>query len=222
MFVEIEPHFLRTIATDSDRVPTLYYSKYWPVREVFWMRLKMINFHLQRLPIAKDSCLDFGGGGGVFLPTLSRQFKTVFFLDLEDIEARQVVEKHQLDNVKILKEDVAAVKIPPASFDAIIAADVLEHFQDLSMPASALRSWLKPNGVLLTSLPTENFIYTGLRKVFGITKPADHYHTGSEVESYLKSHGFKQIRRTFVPLFWNLFPLFLVSAWQRDENYCSF
>ncbi|MBW4682868.1 MAG: class I SAM-dependent methyltransferase [Microcoleus vaginatus WJT46-NPBG5] len=221
MFVEIEPNFLRTIATDSDRVPTLYYSKYWPVRQVFWMRLKMINFHLQRLSIPKDSCLDFGGGGGVFLPTLSRHFKTVSFLDLEDIEARQVVEKHQLNNVKIFKNDVAVVKISQASFDAIIAADVLEHFQDLSMPASILRSWLKPDGVLLTSLPTENFIYICLRKVFGITKPADHYHTGSEVESYLKSHGFKQIRRTFVPLFWNIFPLFLVSAWQRDENYSN-
>ncbi|MBD1937971.1 class I SAM-dependent methyltransferase [Microcoleus sp. FACHB-68] len=221
MFVEIEPNFLRTIATDSDRVPTLYYSKYWPVRQVFWMRLKMINFHLQRLQISKDSCLDFGGGGGVFLPTLTRHFQTVFFLDLEDIEARQVAEKHQLNNVKIIKDDVAVVKIPQASFDAIIAADVLEHFQDLSVPASILRSWLKPNGVLLTSLPTENFIYIGLRKVFGITKPADHYHTGSEVESYLKSHGFKQIRRTFVPLYWNIFPLFLVSAWQRDENYSN-
>lgn len=219
MFVEIEPNFLRTIATDSDRVPTLYYSNYWPVRQVFWMRLKMINFHLQRLQRHKDSCLDFGGGGGVFLPTLSRHFKTVFFLDLEDIEACQVIEKYQLKNVKIIKNDVAAVKISEAAFDAIVAADVLEHFQDLSVPVTALRNWLKPNGVLLTSLPTENFIYTGLRKVFKITKPFDHYHTGSEVEAYLKSHGFKQIKRTFVPLFWNIFPLFLVSAWQRDEMF---
>lgn len=219
MFIEIDPDFLQAIATDSDRVPTLYYSKYWPVRQVFWMRLKLIHFHLQRLPVQKDSCLDFGGGGGVFLPTLSRQFKTVFFLDLEDTEARKVIDKYQLTNVNIIKQDIADVKLPAEFFDAIISADVLEHFQDLSVPVSALRNWLKPDGVLLTSLPTENFIYTGLRQVFGITKPPDHYHTGSQVESYMKSCGFKQIRRTFVPLFWNIFPLFLVSAWKRDKDW---
>lgn len=217
MFVEIEPSFLRSIATDSDRIPTLYYSNYLLVRQFFWMRLKLIYFHLQRLPINREVCLDFGGGGGVFLPTLSQLFKTVFFLDLEDAEARQVVEKHLLKNVKLVKQDIATVGFTKSSFDVIIAADVLEHFQDLSVPVTQIRNWLKQDGVLITSLPTENYLYVLLRQVFGVAKPADHYHTGYEVEAYLKARGFKQIRRTFVPLFGNILPLFLISVW-RDET----
>lgn len=218
MFIEIDRSFLRSIATENERIPTLYYSDNWLVRKIFWMRLKLINFHLQSRQIERESCLDFGGGGGVFLPTLSRQFKTVVFLDLEDKEASQVAEKHQLKNVTLIKQDIAKVNFTKASFDVIIAADVLEHFQDLSLPVATLRNWVKPNGVLLTSLPTENFIYAALRKVFGLTKPPDHYHTGSEVESYLKTGGFKQIGQTFVPGFWNILPLFLISVWQLDEN----
>ncbi|HEY9810331.1 MAG TPA: class I SAM-dependent methyltransferase [Halomicronema sp.] len=217
MFLEIDRNFLRQIATDSDRVPTLYYSNYWPVREVFWMRLKMIHHHLKSLSVAKNNCLDFGGGGGVFLPTLNQLFKQVFFLDLEDTEAKKVVEKYQLQNIKIIKQDIAIADIPNEFFDAIIAADVLEHFQDLSVPVTALKRWLKPDGILLTSLPTENWVYVLLRKIFGITKPEDHYHTGYQVETYLKANGFKQISQTFVPLYINLFPLFLVTAWKLNK-----
>lgn len=218
MFIEIDPAFLQSIATDSERIPTLYYSKYWPVREVFWMRLKKIAALIGRLAIRRQVCLDFGGGGGVFLPTLSRQFETVFFLDLEDLEAKKVVDQYNLDNIKIIKENVANVKIFNQTFDVIIAADVLEHFQDLSVPVPILRSWLKPDGVLFTSLPSENWIYVALRKVFGITKPVDHYHTGYQVEAYLKAHGFTQIYSTSVPLPLHLFPLFLVSAWKRSST----
>jgi len=82
----------------------------------------------------------------------------------------------------------------------VIAADVLEHFQDLSFPVSVIKRWLKNDGRLYTSLPTENWIYTSLRKVFGVQKPEDHYHTGYEVERYLQSNGFKPIRKKFVPL----------------------
>jgi SAM-dependent methyltransferase len=219
MFIKIDSKFLQSIATDSERIPSLYYSNYWLVKNFFWMRLKLINYQISKIKTKKDSCLDFGGGGGVFLPTLSSQFKTVVFIDLETLEASKVVEKYNLKNVKLIKEDIANASIPEAPFDVIVAADVLEHFQDLSMPISVFHKLLKKDGVLLTSLPTENFIYTSIRKIFNITKPWDHYHTGYQVELSLKRAGFKQIGRNFVPLFYNIFPLFLISAWKFNKSF---
>ena len=218
MFIEIPPHFLADIATDSDRVPTLYYSRYWLLRKFFWMRLRLIYFQIKRDKEPKTSCLDFGGGGGVFLPTLSKYFKSVVCVDLEDSEARKVVEKYNLQNVKLLREDIANIKLSDAPFDTIIAADVLEHFQDLSVPVAAFRNWLRKGGTLYTSLPTENYIYVFLRKIFKITKPWDHYHTGYEVEAYLKNSGFKKIQWAYVPFYLGVFPLFLVSTWKLDET----
>jgi SAM-dependent methyltransferase len=221
MFVKVDSNFLRHIASDSDRIPSLYYSRNWLVRQFFWMRLWLIAKLIQNLqPKNKRYIgLDFGGGGGVFLPTLSVQFHRVCFIDLESSEASQVLEKYQISNVEILTEDIAKVHMPAATFDAIVAADVLEHFADLSIPTQALRRWLKPDGILVTSLPTENWLYTLLRKLAGMKKPDDHYHTGYEVESYLTQNGFRRIRRRSVPFFWCILPLFLVSAWQLDAAY---
>lgn len=216
-FIELDTNFLQSIATDSDRVPSLYFSRYWPVRKGFWMRLRMIYWLLLRFQRVREKCLDFGGGGGVFLPTLSGLFKSVICIDLENKEAQKTIQEYGLDNVRLIQGDITKGQISDAPFDAIVAADVLEHFKDLSSPIDALKRWLGSDGILYTSLPTENYIYTGLRKVFGVTKPWDHYHTGYEVEMCLESHGFRKVESISVPLYFKAFPLFLISVWRIDR-----
>jgi 2-polyprenyl-3-methyl-5-hydroxy-6-metoxy-1,4-benzoquinol methylase len=221
MFIQIDTSFLEQIATDSDRIPSLYYSKYKLVRKFFWMRLKLIFLLIKSRANARElKCMDFGDGGGVFLPTLSGYFKTVIGIDLEDQEAQEVLKQYQLNNVKLIKGDVAEVDIPKDTFDVVIAADVLEHFQDLSIAVDAIKKWLKTGGVLYTSLPTENWVYVFLRKIFNIEKPRDHYHTGCEVERILKNSGFKPLRRRYVPfILLPLFPLFLITEWRFDSEF---
>lgn len=219
-FIEIAPEVLAAMAEASDRTPTLYFSRHWSVRKFFWMRLRLINRHLASLLRANDgNCLDFGGGGGVFLPTLSLFFKSVTCLDLDISVARKVVDRFELSNVQLVQADIADAHLDGAPFNAIVAADVLEHFRDLGVPVRALRRWLGNDGILVTSLPAENVLYVALRKLFGIKKPADHYHTAVEVEAYLAGHGFEPVRRSFVPLYIPLLPLFAVTAWRiRPEN----
>jgi hypothetical protein len=78
-----------------------------------------------------------------------------------------------------------------------------------------LRDWVKPGGLLFTSLPTETYLYVLLRRVFGVEKPLDHYHTGYEVEAQVQRHGFQKIETSCVPLHFPIAPLFLISAWRR-------
>lgn len=216
-FVEIPRDFLARIATDSERIPRLYYSRYGPVRGFFWMRLRLVFRLMRRLSPRARNCLDFGGGGGVFLPTLCRAFEQVVCIDLETVEARQVRRAFGLDNLRLAQGDIGAADLPEAPFDAIVAADVLEHFRDLAVPVAALKRWIARDGTLYTSLPTENGLYVALRRVFGVTKPEDHYHTGAQVESFLERSGFARIARLHVPLYWDVLPLFLVSAWKLRD-----
>lgn len=185
------------------------------------MRLRLIYALIKKDRHAANKCLDFGGGGGVFLPTLSRHFRSVICIDLENSEARKIVEQFNLSNVELVQADISTARLAASSFDVIVAADVLEHFRDLSVPVNALRQWLSSNGVLYTSLPTENYLYIFLRRVFDVVKPWDHYHTGEEVEEFLTKHGFERESQRYVPLYFGMLPLFLISSWilNKDTNF---
>ena len=214
--IEIAPEYLASIADDSDRIPRLYYTGNRILRRMFWQRLHFLNRMMERLQVRGGTCLDFGGGSGVFLPTLARRFDHVTLLDLEAGQARLVMEHFNLDRVNIIEQDASAMDFSKEPFDAIVAADVLEHFKDLDLPVPRLHRWLKPGGLIFTSLPTENWVYIFLRKVFGVEKPWDHYHTGYEVEAALALGGFRRVKTRCVPLHLPLAPLFLITAWRRE------
>lgn len=214
--IQIPAEYLAAIAEGSDRIPRLYYARNRILRRMFWERLYCLNRLMQRVAHPAESCLDFGGGSGVFLPTLAQHYRTVTLLDLEARQARQVAKRYQLNNVNIVEGDAGTVQFTSRPFDAVVAADVLEHFQDLDLPVPRLHRWLKPGGMLFTSLPTENWVYLMLRKIFGIEKPWDHYHTGPEVEAHLSRSGFRRVKSSYVPLGLSVAPLFLITAWRRE------
>ena len=213
-FVTIPGAFLSSISSGCDRIPTLYYQSNCVVRHYYWGRLKAVFDHILRSGVARGRCLDFGGGGGVFLPTLSGAFGQVTLIDLITDEARQVVEKFGLSNVTLQQQDVRRAAL--GTFDAIIAADVLEHFQELDPPIAILRTALSKDGILVTSLPTENFLYEALRWTFGVEKPDDHYHTAYEVERRLSQAGFRRMRTTHIPN--RLTPLYLITSWSVGKS----
>jgi predicted TPR repeat methyltransferase len=213
--VRIPARFLAEIADDSDRIPRLYFASNPILRRMFWERLHVLNRMLNRHIQQNETCIDFGGGSGVLLPTLAAKFAKLTLVDLETEQATLVRDRYGLKNVIIKKGDIAQVDLGSDCFDAAIAADVLEHFQDLEIPVKALRQWLKRGGLLFTSLPTENSLYTGLRKVFGIEKPWDHYHAAFAVEDFLARNGFERVATKRVPWSIPLVPLFLVTTWRK-------
>ena len=150
-----------------------------------------------------------------FLPTLSKLFSNVVSIDLEITEAQKICSAFNLKNVKLIRADILSNELSDAPFDAIIAADVLEHFKDVKPAIKKLNKWLKTDGILVTSLPTENWVYVFLRLIFGVKKPVDHYHTGYEVEVLLCENGFRSLHKSNVPLYFNIFPLYLISVWRK-------
>lgn len=217
-FVEIPASFLASIATDNERIPTLYFSASSVTRHVFWQRLRWLHQLACRYADLSRPCLDFGAGGGVFLPTLASTFERVVSIDLVTREALRVVEHFGLRNVAVVEADATAGPVFGAPFGTVIAADVLEHFADLAPPVEALHRALAPDGLLLTSLPTENILYGALRRLQGVEKPTDHYHRAVEVEAILQRSGFRRIAHRFVPLHVRIAPLYAVTAWRKEPG----
>jgi len=93
---------------------------------------------------------------------------------------------------------------------------VLEHFADKSMPYRFLETRLKPGGLLLVSLPTENWIYELGRMVLRKTKPADHYHPAHELVRYYRDAGYRLLSYRYAPRLGPFaVPLFYVGLFQK-------
>jgi len=214
-FVKIPPEEFRALSFQAPDTADLYGYDNVLLREGFWRRLVVMDQLLQRHVQRWTRCLDFGTGSGVFLPTLATRFATVHAADRDTSDAGKLVAARQLSNVVLEQRDVLAEPFERGRFDAIVAADVLEHFPDTMPIAQHLYDWLADDGVLVTSLPSESWIYVLLRRVFGIEKPADHYFTGAEVEATLTRVGFRALRRRHLPLEIPGISLFLVTAWRR-------
>lgn len=213
-FVEIPPDTLRQFATVSDRMPKLYYHPNVLARKFFWLRLRYLSRYMQQYASGKRECLDFGCGTGIFLPTLTRLFPSVTGVDIETKESTQVIDLYKLP-VKLIDADIYQHELAEKQYDVIVAADVLEHFKDLGPPVTKIRRWLKDDGLLFTSLPTENLFTRGCRVLGSYEKPWDHYHTGYEVEAFIRSQGFKAVRTSLVM---PVFPLYIVSVWRKSSS----
>ena len=184
-------------------------------REFFWLRLRLLTILINWLKPNKARALDFGGGSGIMAPTLSNGFERVDLIDLHADEADYLVKSLYLKNIFVEKTNILDFDYGLDQFDIILAADVLEHVKELNGPLSKIKRWLKPDGILFTSLPTENIFYCFLRVIFRKEKPWDHYHTAAHVETILKSKGFRKVAGLYHPLFIPIFPLFRISAWKK-------
>jgi len=199
VFKGIPASVLKKINVGITHLPTAYYyHPFLPLRWFFWLRIKIMAGFLNYLPRGLESVLDLGGGSGVFLPTLSGLFKKTVCLDLWNEGAERVISYYHLDNVILEEADILDKYFSPDSFDVVIAADVLEHFQDPLPVVRKIVSWLKPGGKLIVSGPTESWLQKFGRKMLRLTPP-DHYHTMKEIEGLLMKDGFLLKKRIFLP-----------------------
>ncbi|MDH5509405.1 MAG: class I SAM-dependent methyltransferase [Nitrospinota bacterium] len=222
-FVIIPPEFLKGISAnsdrvpnkeiehDSDRIPQLYYHTNTLARAFFWRRLKIIHDMIVEHVSNRRICVDFGCGAGVFLPTLSSLFEEVVAVDLYTRDAQMVVDKYKLPNVTLVEGDLYHEQLHIKTADAIVGADVLEHFEKLESPVRLMKKWLGSEGRMFLSLPTENIFTRITRVIGGYGKPPDHYHTAAQVESYLRDKGMTPIMATQLS---RVYPLYRISVWK--------
>lgn len=200
----------------SDIALDVYCAENILLRKFFWARLWMLTLLIRRFSKREHTCLDFGGGSGIFMVSLASGFERVELIDLNTEQAERLQASYGIQNVGITRANINTFDYGAGVFNAVVAADVLEHFKDLKLPVERIRHWLSAGGTLYTSLPTENLCYRFLRILFRKQKPHDHYHTAAEVERFLRENGFRKVGALYHPLFVPLFPLFRISAWRKS------
>jgi 2-polyprenyl-3-methyl-5-hydroxy-6-metoxy-1,4-benzoquinol methylase len=143
--------------------------------------------------------LDFGCGAGVLFAESSQLADRVYGIDRVLGAARLLVAECALDKVVLATPEEAPGVVPEGSVDVILAGEVLEHIEPLDSTLSFLRSRLKPGGVLLVSVPTENALYRFGRRLAGFH---GHYHhtNAAVVRKEILDFGFRENRLIKLPM----------------------
>jgi 2-polyprenyl-3-methyl-5-hydroxy-6-metoxy-1,4-benzoquinol methylase len=95
--------------------------------------------------------LDVGCSSGYLAEPLSRRGNTVVGLELDPEAAREA----ERWCVRVLVGSVETMELPfePASFDAVVCGDVVEHLRDPGAALARLRPLLRSGGRLVVSTP---------------------------------------------------------------------
>lgn len=210
--VRIDKNILLKL-TDKDKERNIYTHPLFLARDIFWQRLEYAFKFLKKHTQKNIRVLDFGGGSGMFAKALSQHYDDLTIIDLDTTEAENIKAHFNLDNITIVNEDINHFSTDD-TFDLIIATDVLEHFEDLNIPLAFFKKFLKDDGLLLVTLPTENRLYEFGRVLINKTKPKDHYHMSKDVLTFLTSNHFTIIDKKFVPRYVVPIPLFEVAILQ--------
>ncbi|MDH4315387.1 MAG: class I SAM-dependent methyltransferase [Gammaproteobacteria bacterium] len=212
-------------AEDRDEMAIPSYLHGNPVmRWIAWRRLDVVAKFLRQFErttnnASKITIMDFGCGTGVLFDEACRIADRIYGVDLVLEPARLLIDEWGLNKVSLLHADDAKTRIAPQSVDTIIAAEVLEHIEDIGDTLAFFRSRLKVGGRLLVSLPTENLLYRFGRRLAGFH---GHYHesNAASIHQQILGAGFRQLRMQKIPAPGPL-AIYWVTAYALDQpNQC--
>ncbi len=178
-----------------------------------WLMWKRYDCLAEMLDINSGTVLEFGCGIGLFLSELDKHYSQVFAIDLFPQYAMTLSQNKNL-NVKFLD---SLDEIEDGSLDTIVAADVLEHIENLDEYLTVFDSKLKPGGKFLVSGPTESPLYKLGRIVAGFGDKGDYHHTNIyKLIDAIEQFGFEKGAIINLP-FPVMPPLFKICAFKKKD-----
>ena len=191
-----------------------YSTDYYSVGDHFWWtnaRVDFIRSLVLQLHLPIDArVLDIGAGCGLLASTLQEDgFKAVYAADIATGSAAKCCSRG------VIKTVVADAAFPPfksASFDLIIASDIIEHLRDDQTAVRGWRGLLRTGGHLLVFAPAFPFLWS---PIDDLSHHFRRYRPG-ELRRVCERAGFEVCRSSY----WNvaLFaPLAMVRVLQKDK-----
>jgi 2-polyprenyl-3-methyl-5-hydroxy-6-metoxy-1,4-benzoquinol methylase len=187
------------------------YSHHNPlINWLFWQRLRKVMDYVEA-GAPYERVLDFGCGSGVMLPFLCGISARVTAMDIDLLPFERASRQRGFPaNLEVHDaREVSLGDLPKASFDLIVATDVLEHVEDIGGTLNDMIKLLAPGGQMVISGPTENVLYKLGRALAGSEYSGDYHERGIlEVRDLLA----EQIQVVQIAtLYWPV-PLFEVFA----------
>ncbi|MBM3253042.1 MAG: class I SAM-dependent methyltransferase [Candidatus Omnitrophica bacterium] len=153
-------------------------------------------------PQKKLSLLDIGSADGYLLSFLNDRLNLEFSVGIEPCV--DCIKAKSFKNITLLAAAGEALPFSDESFDAVVAASVIDHLKDVSEFLNETRRVLRKDGLLVITAIIP--FYDKLANMFGVDKglhPHIKTYTLSELKEILLLHDFKVIlaKRFALPSF---------------------
>lgn len=109
-----------------------------------------ITTHFKKDSVNGLSILDIGCGGGLVCEPLCRLGATVTGIDAGEI-AISTAKNHAEDNNLSITYKCETADAHNGQYDVILALEIIEHLDDLSLFVSQVKKLLKPDGIIIFS-----------------------------------------------------------------------
>lgn len=181
------------ISHDSSKMSNKLLNTFFNVETThwWWIGRKRIIIDILKKYLKKknNKILDAGCGTGSSILYLA-ELGHVYGVDISKI-AVKFCKKRGIKNVRVAN----ILKLPYKDnfFDLVCLLDVMEHIKDDKVAIKEARRVLKPGGILLTTVPALQFIYSKHDKEQGHFKR----YSKNEVRSSFKNVGLKERRISY-------------------------
>ena len=133
--------------------------------------LDLWNEHIARYVFATrlargKRVLDLGCGTGYGTAEISKSAASVTGLDISADAIAYVKQSYAQFNMRFVRASAAAIPLRNASFDLVVAFEVIEHIDDWRLLLEEVRRVLAPGGQLVVSTPNKSY-YAESRKLSG-------------------------------------------------------
>lgn len=161
---------------------------------------KTVESSLAWLP-RDANVLDFGCGAGMISIELASRVGKIVGIDTSAgmvEQARLNVQRRNVQNAGFLQAELSDGQFQDASFDALLAFNVLHYIEDLPPLFERIQQLLKPGGVFISSTACVRQRRSLMRMLVSIAKkirlvPQMHFFTSSGLENRLAESGFQII-----------------------------
>lgn len=161
---------------------------------------------IKKLLKPKSKLLDIACGSGYVLSVLPKGSYGI------DINPRHVkAASANAPNAKIIEGDIKKTPFKPGFFDLILAMEIFEHIPDGNLVIDEVWRILKPHGVFLVTVPSENFLWKlrFLASSMYVTEPMCNSFSKKSLLSLFGKHKFRI--KKFKKFAWGLNYLLVVE-----------